>query len=257
MIGIFDSGVGGLSIYQNVKALLPHQKVVYLADSANFPYGSKTARKVRSLALNCLLRLARRKPALLIVACNTASVSGLDYYRQRIPQIPIIGVVPVVKTAAEKTKNGCIAILATPRTSASFYQKKLIRQFCSGKKVLSLACPNLVSFVEKGDLGSKKLLSHLAKILEPAMKNHCDVLVLGCTHYPFLRPAIRQVYNLKKLPLPEILDSGEAVAKQAKRILEKINDPLVHEGKDEFLATGNQRNLKKQEKKLIKIKILH
>lgn len=303
-IAVFDSGVGGLTIYQALKKLLPNENYVYFADQKNAPYGTKKQEEVRRLTLKNLKFLTHLSlpssnfstfytsfllPKLIVIACNTATVAGIEKYRREISDVPIIGVVPVVKTAAEKTKNGRIAILSTVATARSEYQKKLIARFCPDYLVfhsfplptdyklpthfvLNIGCPNLVSFIERGIIDGPQIEAELRKILAPIVAAGCDTLVLGCTHYPFLRKTIKKVFSYlspasspipplsSKLPFPLILDSSFAVARHAKRILEnnsllKPTPPtLPKPSPDLFLTTGNPNNFAKTVEKLLKIK---
>lgn len=300
-IAVFDSGVGGLSIYQELKKQLPNENFVYLADQKNAPYGSRSSKEIRSLTLRCLKFLLSPSslspktypltPKLIVIACNTSTTSGIEEYRASFPQIPIVGVVPVVKTAAEKTKNKKIAILSTVRTASSKYQEELIKKFCPNYKIFNLippnsqnppispnskllfniGCPSLVSLIEKGITDGKKIEKELSSILKPVIDAGCDTLVLGCTHYPFLEKTINKIImgqtqgfvptTIKSVgddpcvvPPIQILDSSGAVARQTKHILEqnKLLNPQSPEFSfGEFLTTGNPQEFGKVIKKLI------
>ncbi len=266
-IAIFDSGVGGLSVYKEIKKLLPHEQILYLADGAHFPYGDKPQQLVRRYALKCLkflvsplvARSLGEAPKLIVVACNTATVSGIEYYKKEIPNIPIIGVVPVVKTAAERTKNGRIGIISTMNTASSEFQKHLIEKYCAGKIVFNVGCPNLVHHVEQGTTEGPEIEKELRQILKPIINAKCDVLALGCTHYPFLRRTIDRIIGPQVL----FLDSGAAVARHVQRILTQNralspvpSDPSTPSlpSSDLFLTTGNPENFKKSIEKLLGIK---
>lgn len=214
-IGFLDSGFGGLSIWQSVTALLPNESTVYVGDHAFLPYGLKTKRQIQQRAVRLIKFLLDHHAKLIIVACNTATIAGIDVYRRRFPHVPIIGVVPVVKTASEQTKVRSFAVLSTSFTAGSAYQKKLIHTFAPSSNVHNLGCPNLLSFVEQGVLTGRHIDGELRRILTPAILKNIDVVVLGCTHYAFLRRAIRAIVGSKI----RVLDSGGAVARHAARIL--------------------------------------
>lgn len=216
-IGILDSGFGGLSIYQSITALLPHESTVYVGDHAYLPYSKKSQPIIRRRVKKIIQFLIAKRVKLIVIACNTATVAGIDVYRSWFPDIPIIGVVPVVKTAAEVSKTKKIAVLSTFFTASSVYQRKLIRQFAGGCRVYNFGCPNLVSFVEAAKLQGPILEKELREILAPVMSRNVDVIALGCTHYPFLKDQIRAIVGEDIA----ILDSGGAVARHVGRILKQ------------------------------------
>ena len=214
-IGIFDSGVGGLGIFKKIKELLPNEDIVYFADNKNLPFGEKSVEELQKITtdiLNFLIKKHNIKMA--VVACNTASTTCLEYLRNKFT-IPIIGVVPVVKPACELSKTKKIAILATPATVNSDYQKELIKKFSKDVQVISIACPDLVGFVESGEIDSQRVIEKLKEYLLPAINNQVDVIGLGCTHFPFLKEQIKKLVSDDVI----ILDSNDAVAKQAVKIL--------------------------------------
>ncbi len=217
MIGILDSGFGGLSVYRCITALLPNESTVYIGDHAYLPYGTKTRVAIRRRIKKLIQFLIEKQAKLIVIACNTATVAGIDQYRRWFPGVPIIGVVPVVKTAAEVSKTKKIIILSTSFTARSIYQKRLIRKFAGGCRVYNLGCPNLVSFVEKAKLRGAVIEKELRIVLTPAVRSGTDVIALGCTHYPFLRDQIRAIVGEDIA----ILDSGGAVARHVGRILER------------------------------------
>lgn len=209
MIGIYDSGIGGLGIFNNIKQVLPNESILYYGDTKYFPFGDRSADEVRSITLNGLKKLAERC-SLLVIACNTASVNDLDYYRSGV-SVPIIGVVPVIKTAAALTKNNIIALLSTTVTAKSPYTDKLIRDFAPNQTVLKIACPGLASAIEHDTLKDQQL-SHF---LQPV--DNADIIVLGCTHYTLIKGKIQRIVG----PDVKVIDSNEAVARQTLRILQR------------------------------------
>lgn len=196
---------------------MPCESTVYIGDHAYLPYSTKTRTLIRRRVRKIIQFLIAKHVKLIVIACNTATVAGIDVYRRWFPDIPIIGVVPVVKTATAVSKTKKIIVLSTIFTAKSVYQKKLIRQFAGGCRVYNLGCPNLVSFVEAAKLQGPILEKELRAILAPVVAKDADVIALGCTHYPFLKDQIRAIVGEDIA----ILDSGGAVARHVRRILER------------------------------------
>lgn len=240
-IGIIDSGSGGLSIRESLRLLCPQETVIYFGDHLNLPYGSKSKKFIISRTQEIIGFLHKKYSCkLIIIACNTATVAGIESYRTLFPTIPIIGVVPVIKTAAEQTKTGSIAVLSTPFTTKSEYQKQLIKRFAQGKIVYEIGCPKLVSYIEQGIIQGSVIQKLLRKTLKKILTTQVDSLVLGCTHYPFIKNEIQNVLGSEVI----LLDSGGAVARQTIRILDIMK--LTSERKiaeDMFLTTGNVKNV--------------
>ncbi len=236
-IGIFDSGVGGLSILRTVVEELPNENIVYFADSKHCPYGDKSQKEIQSLAYSIVqFLLERHHIKLMLVACNTATVAGIQYLRQCFPQIPFVGVVPVIKPACQLSAKKRIGCLATEVTVKSQAQATLIKDFADDTTVYNIACIGLVDLIEQGMLASDHTIKILKQYLQPLIEKDIDVLALGCTHYPFLRTEIEKLIP----PDIEILDSGKPVAKQVRRILAQ-NDLLLEKGKPwyRFLVNGD------------------
>ncbi len=247
-IGILDSGVGGLSIWNEIVALLPNEPTIYLADQKNVPYGTKTVEEIHELSRDLITFLLQRKVKLIVIACNTITVNCLDFLREEFPQIPIIGTVPVVKLAAQVTKNRKIGILSTIRTAYSHYQKQLISTYAGECEVVNIGTDRLVPFVERGETNSEILLNTLKNELQPFQATHIDTLALGCTHYPFLRDEMQKILGDKI----SILDSGAAIARQVKRVLENNKLFSSQETKSyEFYTTGSTEKFTKVAKKLV------
>lgn len=227
-IGIFDSGIGGLSVAQEIANYLPNERIVYFADTANVPYGGRSDREIRELTARAVEWLYRQGCKAVVVACNTASAFSLDYLRDHYGEnLPIIGLVPALKPAVLQTKTKTVAVLATPATFRGHLIKEVIQNFAqpAGVQVMPVTCLDLVPFVEQGQQMSHQCLSTLKRILDPVIDAKADYLVLGCTHYPFLKTAIESIYG-QKLTL---IDSGLAVARQTARILIKNELLFVQE----------------------------
>lgn len=217
-IGIFDSGVGGISIWKEIITLLPHEDTIYLADSKNAPYGQRSTQKIIDLSIKNTELLLKKGCKIIVVACNTATTNAISYLRSTY-DIPFIGIEPAIKPAALQTKTNAIGILATKGTLSSELFYKTSGKFTEGIKVIEQIGEGLVPLIESGSIDSPEMKTLLKKYLDPMLKQHIDHLVLGCSHYPFLIPTIREIIGKKVT----IIDSGEAVAKQTKAILEKNN----------------------------------
>lgn len=217
-IGIFDSGIGGTSIWKEVIKLLPNENTIYLADSKNAPYGEKSTEEIISLCIKNTELLISKGCKLIIVACNTATTNAIGYLRNNYT-IPFIGIEPAIKPAALLSKTGAIGILATKGTLASELFEKTTANYTKNITTIEQDGEGLVQLIENGELNSYKLNELLISYLKPMLNYNIDHLVLGCTHYPYLIPQIQNIVgdNVK------IIDSGEAVAKQTKAILKKHN----------------------------------
>ncbi|WP_130804903.1 glutamate racemase [Acinetobacter ihumii] len=241
-IGIFDSGIGGLSIAQEISHHLPNEQIVYFADTAHVPYGPRSDDEIRQLTAQAVEWLYRRGCKMAVVACNTASAFSLDYLRAYYGEsFPIVGLVPALKPAVLQTQSKVVAVLATPATFRGQLIKDVIQNFAlpAGVKVLPVTCLELVPFVEAGEQMSPACLEVLQQCLQPVVDQDADFLVLGCTHYPFLKDAIEHLFGSKMT----LIDSGLAVARQTARILIK-NELLFDEIRQNFLkiecfASGN------------------
>ena len=217
-IGLFDSGIGGTSIWKEVVKLLPNENTIYLADSKNAPYGEKTSEEIIQLAKNNTEFLISKGCKLIIVACNTATTNAIDFLRKNYP-ISFIGIEPAIKPAAFLSKTGAIGILATKGTLTSKLFEKTAKEYAKNITTIEQEGEGLVPLIEAGKLNEPEMKILLNNYLKPMLKFNIDHLVLGCTHYPYLIPQIREVIGNNIV----IIDSGEAVAKQTKAILEKNN----------------------------------
>jgi glutamate racemase len=215
MIGIIDSGIGGRGIAAELKKLLPDVPIEYLGDRANFPYGSKPKQELNRILEHNIRMLLDKGAQLIVLACNSGSVTSLAYLRS-IFSVPIVGVVPAIKPAAEHTKTKKIAIFATPITSTSAVYEDLIRQFCTGIEVFRIPFPNLATLIEYDRIAEAE--QDIANIWQQYKDCGIDEVVLGCTHYTLIRDNIQRIVGQGV----EVIDSNLAVAKQAKRVYEKL-----------------------------------
>ena len=225
-IGIFDSGIGGLSVAIEIAEYLPNERILYYADTAHVPYGPRDDQNIRELTAAAIEWLYRQGCKVAVVACNTASAFSLDYLREHYGEdFPIIGLVPALKPAVLNSQSKTVAVLATPATFRGQLIKDVMQRFAipAQVQVLNVTNLDLVPFVEQGAQMSEACLSSLQQSLQPVVDQGADYLVLGCTHYPFLKPAIESIFG-QKLTL---IDSGIAVARQTSRIL--IKNELLFE----------------------------
>lgn len=219
-IGIFDSGIGGLSVAIEIAEYLANESIVYYADTAHVPYGPRDDQNIRELTAAAIEWLYRQGCKVAVVACNTASAFSLDYLRDHYGEdFPIIGLVPALKPAVLNSQTKTVAVLATPATFRGQLIKDVMQRFAipAQVRVLNVTNLDLVPFVEQGAQMSEACLSSLQHSLQPVVDQGADYLVLGCTHYPFLKPAIESIFGHKLT----LIDSGIAVARQTSRILIK------------------------------------
>jgi glutamate racemase len=215
-IGVFDSGVGGLTVLREMRRQLPAERLLYVADLAHFPYGPRPQHQVRALALDIIAMLVTMDTKLVVVACNTATAAALDTARERF-DIPIIGVIaPGAQAAAAATRTGRVAVLSTEGTRASGEYVHAVKEANPGVLVLSVAAPDLVEIVEDGDADTPRADAALRPVLDRVFAWEADTLVLGCTHYPLLRSALQRVIGSRRL---RVVDSADTTAARVSRII--------------------------------------
>ncbi len=219
-IGIFDSGVGGLSILRHIRAQLPHEHLLYVADTGFAPYGDKSEDVVAARSLAVARFLVARGAKALVVACNTATISAVKLLRESFPDMPIVGVEPGLKPAAGASRNGKVGVLATERTlaGAKFLQLRDQISAATGAEFLLQACRGLVDQIESGDAQATTQL--LQRYITPLLEQGADTLVLGCTHYPLVRASIEDVIADSGARGIVLVDTGDAVARQLVRLLD-------------------------------------
>ena len=236
-IGLFDSGIGGTSIWREIHDLLPNEDTIYLADSKNAPYGQKSKEEIIELSIKNTEFLLNQNCKIIVIACNTATTNAIKELRAKY-NTPFIGIEPAIKPAAIQSKKHVIGILATQgtlnselfhQTAEKFHDTKIIEQIGHG----------LVPLIENGEINSKEMDMLLHQYLEPMIAANIDYLVLGCSHYPYLIPQIKKILP-KEI---KIIDSGEAVAKQTKNILlEKVGiNQRINNGKSIFYTNSNPK----------------
>ncbi|MFZ3202521.1 MAG: glutamate racemase [Pseudomonas sp.] len=223
-IGVFDSGVGGLSVLGEIRALLPNESLLYVADSGHVPYGEKSPEFIRERCRLLAAFLLEQGAKALVLACNTATAAGVAELRELYPQLPIVGMEPAVKPAAAATRSGVVGVLATTGTLKSAKFAALLDRFASDVRVITQPCPGLVERIEAGELDGAQTRDMLRGWVQPLLAEGCDTLILGCTHYPFIKPLLREL-----LPASvSLIDTGAAVARQLQRRL----------GERQLLASG-------------------
>jgi glutamate racemase len=215
-IGVFDSGVGGLSVLRAMRSLMPEESIIYFADQLHVPYGSRSLEQVSGFSEAITRFLLDQDAKLIVVACNTASAAALHYLRKTFPLVSFVGMEPAVKPAAETTQSGLVGVLATPATFQGALYASVLERFANGVQVFQHTCPGLVDQIESGDLDGVKTRSILESALRPMLDRGIDTVVLGCTHYPFVIPLIEEIVGESV----RVIDPAPAVAKQAKRLLE-------------------------------------
>jgi glutamate racemase len=235
-IGIFDSGVGGLSVLLEVKKLLPKENFIFVADQVNVPYGGKSRRQLQNYTDKILAFLVQKDVKLVIAACNTVTVYAIDFLRSKY-KLPIIGTVPVIKTIANITKTKNTAVFSTPATANSPYLQNLIKKFAPGVTVHRVGGTGLEELIETGDLKNRKIDRILHESLEPLLAKNVDAIALGCTHYPFLKNQIVKIVGKNV----RVVDSGGAVARRTKFILEH-NKILGNKRREDFFYTTKDKN---------------
>lgn len=217
-IAVFDSGVGGISVLQHIHTLLPHESLLYVADSKYAPYGNKTPAEIHARCFEIAEFLIKKDAKALVVACNTATAAAIDALRAKYT-LPIIGMEPAVKPAAQASKNGVIGVLATIGTLKSAQFAALLASYGKNVKVVTQACIGLVECIERGEINAENTKALIQQYCQPLLDDGADTVVLGCTHYPFVKTVIQEIVGNQIT----LIDTGAAVAKQLKRQLDEKN----------------------------------
>ncbi|MFL5627422.1 MAG: glutamate racemase [Ktedonobacteraceae bacterium] len=230
-IGVFDSGAGGLTILSALRRELPYENYIYFGDTVHCPYGTRSDAEIIELTSRACQFLLEQGVKLIVIACNTASQAALTSLRATFP-VPFIGVVPAVKPAARATRNGRVGVAATNQAAKAIYLRQLIDEFAGGIQVFAVGCPELVTLVEQGEVDGPVVEEVVAHALDPLLKENVDVIVLGCTHFPALKPVIERVagHNV------QIIDSGAAIARRLHSILD--TEALMRQVPPHGLSSG-------------------
>lgn len=236
-VGVFDSGVGGLSVLRALRAQLPDEDFVYFADRAWCPYGERTQEQIIERAFCITDTLLNRGAKLIVVACNTATIAAVEALRAAYP-VPFIGMEPAVKPAAAATRSGVVGVLATGAALAGDKFHRLVADHAGGVRIITQPCPGLVEQVEQGELATPATRALLQRYTQPLLDAGADVLVLGCTHYPFLRPLLAEIVG----PDVRLIDTGAAVARHAQRVLVREGQLCARRGqvsRIDWLCSGD------------------
>ncbi len=232
-IGVFDSGVGGIGVLKELMNVLPNENFIFYGDSKNAPYGEKSPAEITDLVNNAVEQLLALNVKAVVIACNTATSVAINTLRSRYPQLPIIGMEPALKPAVSEPKRNRVLVMATSVTLHLDKYLHLQHRFEDKAEIIPLECPGLAGEIEKGDLKSSELKALLERLLGP-YKGKIDNVVLGCTHYPFVKKLIKEI--LGDIP---VLDGGKGTAQQLKRVLSErdLLNPSGEEGKITFMSS--------------------
>ena len=219
-IGVYDSGLGGLSVWHEIRRRLPEESLLYLGDGKNCPYGGREREQITRFAEDAVERLVEAGAKLIVVGCNTATTAAVEHLRERWSDIPIVGLEPAVKPACLTTKTRRIAVLATEHSLASDMFLRTAACYAQDVEVVKVVGEGFVELVEQGREGSPEAEAAVRRAIEPLFDRQVDKIVLGCTHYPFLAPVIRRVIGNREI---DIIDSGEAVARRVEWLLDRYD----------------------------------
>lgn len=248
-IGIFDSGVGGLSVLRAIREVMPNEAILYFGDQGHIPYGPRPMEQIRRFSEAITNFLLDKNAKIIVVACNTASAAALKYLREKFPDVQFVGMEPAVKPAAEKTRTGKVGVLATPATFQGELYASVVGRFANGVEIFQNTCSGLVQQIEMGNVDGGETRAILQNALAPMIEQNIDAVVLGCTHYPFVIPLIREIAGEKV----EVIDPAPAVARQVDRLLEaggkRRQTPA--RGSIQFITSGNPAALQSLMPKLL------
>jgi len=251
LVGIFDSGIGGLSVLREIRSMLPFQPLIYIADQAHVPYGKRSLEQIKTYSFAITRFLINQGARLIVVACNTASAVALKDLREAHPHLPFVGMEPAVKPGVEKTATKVVGVLATPATFQGKLYHTLVERFAGDVTLLKDTCPGLVEAIEHGDWNSPQTKTILKRALLPMLEKQADTIILGCTHFPFAIPAIREIVG----PDIRIIDPAPAIARRVTYLLSQDNtivqgsaQPSIH-----FCTSGDPDRLKNILYKLLQV----
>jgi glutamate racemase len=240
-VGIFDSGVGGISVLRAIREQMPDESVIYFGDQGHIPYGPRPMEQIQEFSEAITKFLLEKNVKIIVVACNTASAAALKYLRETFSDIQFVGMEPAVKPAAEHTHTGRVGVLATPATFQGALYASVVERFANGVDVFKNTCPGLVQQIEQGNLNGEETRKILEEALLPMLGKNIDMVVLGCTHYPFVIPLIQEIVGESV----RVIDPAPAVAKQTGRLLEAggIRNDSNAQGEVKFYTSGDPEEL--------------
>lgn len=250
-IGVFDSGVGGLSVLREMRALMPNEDIIYFGDQGHVPYGPRSMEQIQDFSEGITRFLLAQHAKIIVVACNTASAAALKYLRETFPDVQFVGMEPAVKPAAEKTQTGKVGVLATPATFQGALYASVVERFANSVELFQNTCSGLVQQIEIGNLEGDETRRILEDALHPMLEKNIDTVVLGCTHYPFVIPLIEKIVGEKV----RVIDPAPAVAKQVKRLLEAggMLNQTGRVGNIRFITSGEVESVKSALRLLLNI----
>lgn len=247
-IGAFDSGVGGLSVLRALRSQLPAEDIIYFADQAHVPYGPRGLDEVRGFSEAIARFLLAQGAKLIVIPCNTASAAALYSLRESYPDLPIVGMEPAVKPAAEHTESGVVGVLATPTTFEGELYASVVERFAQGVTVLQDACPGLVEEIEAGRASGPGVRRILGAALGPMLAQGMDTVVLGCTHYPFAFDAIREIVG----PMVRLVDPAPAIARRVESLLAERGLAAAHAtGSTRYFTSGDPTTMQQRVRELL------
>jgi len=243
-IGIFDSGVGGLSVLRAIRKQMPPENILYFGDQGHIPYGPRPMEQIREFSEAITNFLLEHDAKIIVVACNTASAAALKYLREKFPNVQFVGMEPAVKPAAEHTHTGRVGVLATPATFQGALYASVVERFANGVELFQDTCNGLVQEIERGNLTGEETRRILEDALHPMLEKNIDTVVLGCTHYPFVIPLIEEIVGENV----RVIDPAPSVAKQAQRLLEAggVLNESESKGSVKLFTSGDPEVLKSQ-----------
>ena len=252
-IGVYDSGFGGLSVWRELCRLLPHESIIYLGDGKNCPYGGRSREQITTFAMEAMERLVEEGVKMVVVGCNTATTAAIQALRSRWEDMPIVGLEPAVKPACLTTKRGRIAVLATAHSLQSDMFLSTTARYAEGVEVIKIVGEGFVDIVERGEEHSAKAYEAVRRVVEPLLSRGVDKIVLGCTHYPFLREPIERVVAGHGI---DVIDSGEAVENRVESLLDEygLRAESGHQPMYEFLTFADEEYRQRLERKAFDIK---
>lgn len=251
-IGVYDSGVGGLSVLRAIHSQLPYETTLYFGDQAKVPYGERSLEEVRQLAEGVTRMMMSQGAKLIVIACNTASAAALKHLRGLYPEFPFVGMEPAVKPAAEQTLSGKVGVLATPSTFHGELYASVVERFGKDVQIFEATCPGLVKQIERGYLNTYLTRQILQQALRPMLAEGVDTLVMGCTHFPFVIPLIQQIAG----DGVRVIDPAPAIARQTERVL--IQQYLLRSSTDQpfhrYLTSGDPTRFSRLLEQLLGVK---
>ena len=250
-IGVYDSGFGGLSVWRELHRALPRESLIYLGDGKNCPYGNKTEEQIRELAERAVGDLVERGCKMVVVACNTATAAAIEYLRERFSHLPIVGLEPAVKPACAMTRSKVVGVIATERSVVGRKFLSTLERYGEGVEVLKVVGEGFVEAVEADAEQEPRTEELVRRVVEPIIERGADVIVLGCTHYPFLGDVIRRVVGDREVA---VIDSGEAVEKRVESLLDKFSLRCAEDNEPrlEFLSYADEEYRARLERKALR-----